>query len=200
MSTTAEPHPSSVPLDAARMQALLDGEHAEIRNRVRELMSRPEFAPGETSLPTAEYREQVMSWAKAVAASGETLLGIPEEYGGQNNVGGTVAAFETIAHGDLSLLVKFGVQFGLFGGAVLHLGTKKHHDRYLRDIFSLELPGCFAMTETGHGSNVQSRRDDRHVRRGDAGVRRPHPDRVGTQGLHRQRRASTAGWPRCSRS
>ena len=28
--------------------------------------------------------------------------------------------------------------------------------RYLQEITSLELPGCFAMTETGHGSNVQS--------------------------------------------
>ena len=28
-----------------------------------------------------------------------------------------VAAFETLALGDLSLLIKFGVQFGLWGGA-----------------------------------------------------------------------------------
>jgi acyl-CoA oxidase len=71
-------------------------------------------------------------------------------------VGESVAAFETLALGDLSLLVKCGVQFGLFGGAVLHLGTKRHHERYLADIAALELPGCFAMTETGHGSNVQA--------------------------------------------
>jgi acyl-CoA oxidase len=30
-----------------------------------------------------------------------------------------------------------------------------HHEAYLSDITSLRLPGCFAMTETGHGSNVQ---------------------------------------------
>jgi acyl-CoA oxidase len=66
-----------------------------------------------------------------------------------------VAAFETLAYGDLSLLVKFGVQFGLWGGAVHQLGTKRHHDRYLKQIASLELPGCFAMTEAGHGSDVQ---------------------------------------------
>ena len=76
-----------------------------------------------------------------------------------------MAAFETLAFGDLSLLVKCGVQFGLFGGAVLHLGTERHHERYLRDVASLELPGCFAMTETGHGSNVQALRDDRDLRR-----------------------------------
>jgi acyl-CoA oxidase len=47
------------------------------------------------------------------------------------------------------------VQFGLFGGAVLHLGTKRHHDKYLRRITAGKLLGCFAMTETAHGSNVQ---------------------------------------------
>ena len=47
------------------------------------------------------------------------------------------------------------MQFGLFGGAVLHLGTERHHERYLADIATLELPGCFAMTEDGHGSDVQ---------------------------------------------
>jgi acyl-CoA oxidase len=73
-----------------------------------------------------------------------------------DDVAGSIAAFETLALGDLSLLVKCGVQFGLFGGAVLHLGTRKHHERYLHEVASLELPGCFAMTETGHGSNVQA--------------------------------------------
>ena len=85
-------------------------------------------------------------------------MGYPEQYGGQDAVGRSVAGFETLAYGDLSLLVKCGVQFGLFGGAVLHLGTERHHERYLARIARLELPGCFAMTETGHGSNVQALR------------------------------------------
>ena len=67
-----------------------------------------------------------------------------------------MAAFETLGFGDLSLLVKFGVQFGLWGGAVQQLGTERHHERYLRETASLELPGCFAMTEAGHGSDVQN--------------------------------------------
>ena len=40
------------------------------------------------------------------------------------------------------------------GGTICKLGTKKHHDAYLDGIDSLALPGCFGMTELGHGSNV----------------------------------------------
>ena len=104
---------------------------------------------------TAEYRAQVMEWAKALAAEGLTAPGFPKEFGGEGDPGANVAAFETIAFGDLSLLVKFGVQFGLWGGAVQQLGTRRHHERYLKPTATLELPGCFAMTETNHGSNVQ---------------------------------------------
>ena len=49
-----------------------------------------------------------------------------------------------------------GVQFGLFGGAILQLGTKEHHDAHLADLVSGRVMGCFAMTESGHGSNVQA--------------------------------------------
>lgn len=97
----------------------------------------------------------MLAWARELAGAGQTARGFPVAYGGEGQVGGAVAGFETLAFGDLSLLVKCGVQFGLFGGAVLHLGTRKHHERYLADIASLRLPGCFAMTETGHGSDVQ---------------------------------------------
>jgi acyl-CoA oxidase len=80
----------------------------------------------------------------------------PREVGGEGDMGGALVAFETIGMVDLSLLVKIGVQFGLFGGVIRRLGTDKHHQRYLRPAMTFDLPGCFAMTETGHGSDVQS--------------------------------------------
>ena len=63
-----------------------------------------------------------------------------------------------LAFGDLSLMVKAGVQWGLFGGALQMLGNRGQHELYLRDVMSFDLPGCFAMTETGHGSDVQQLR------------------------------------------
>jgi acyl-CoA oxidase len=156
MAVTTDPGaaPAAPPVDPGALRALLDGEHAEIRNRCRAWLHDPSNAP-RPDLPLEEHRAQVLAWAKELADAGETARGFPREFGGQGQVGGAVAGFETLAFGDLSLLVKCGVQFGLFGGAVLHLGTRKHHERHLSDISSLRLPGCFAMTETGHGSNVQ---------------------------------------------
>src|ERR1700755_2787076 len=142
-------------MSTENLRALLDGEYAEIRDRVRWWLSHPGNAPP-SALPLEEHREQVLAWLQELTAEGDTGRGFPAEYGGQDNVGGSVASFGALAFGDLSLLVKCGVQFGLFGGAILHLGTDHHHRTYLRAATSMELPGCFAMTETGHGSNVQA--------------------------------------------
>jgi acyl-CoA oxidase len=139
---------------AADLRRFLDGPHAAVRDRVREWLSRDGNAPV-YDLPLEEHRAQVLAWARDLAGRGESVAGYPREYGGKDDVGGYISGFETLGFGDLSLLVKVGVQFGLFGGAVLHLGTERHHERYLADIASLELPGCFAMTEDGHGSDVQ---------------------------------------------
>ncbi len=151
MATASEQAQS---FDPSALQRLLDGRYVELREQIREVLCRPEFAPVQ-ALPTGEYRERVLEWAKALAGEGLTAPGFPKDYGGEGDAGANVAAFETLGFGDLSLLVKFGVQFGLWGGAVQQLGTKRHHERYLKPTAALELTGCFAMTEAGHGSNVQ---------------------------------------------
>jgi acyl-CoA oxidase len=142
-------------LDRAALQELLDGEQAPTRNRVRAWLSQPGNEPA-YELPMEEHRAKVLEWLKDLASQGDSALLFPKQYGGQDAVSAGIASFETLAFGDLSLLVKSGVQFGLFGGAVLHLGTERHHERYLSDITAARLLGCFAMTETGHGSNVQA--------------------------------------------
>jgi len=144
--------------DAVRLEAWMAGRHAKQRARVFGLLQRPELRPhgdGSVEVPSSQYRERTLAAVQLLADEGIGALGFPVEYGGSGDPGGSVAAFETLAFGDLSVLVKFGVQFGLFGGSVSQLGTKRHHETYLRRIATLQLPGCYAMTETGHGSNVR---------------------------------------------
>ena len=111
---------------AIDLQRFLDGPHAGVRDRVRQWLSQEGNAPVH-DLPIEEHRAQVLAWARELAGRGDTVAGYPREYGGDDDLGGYVSGFETLAFGDLSLLVKVGVQFGLFGGAVLHLGTERHH-------------------------------------------------------------------------
>ena len=157
MSTAAARQEAGAGPDPVALCRFLDGEHREIRERVREVLAQPEFMPPR-DVTREEHRDHVMRMLRRLAEEGGSGLGFPVEYGGEGNVGGSIASFEMLGLSDLSLLVKAGVQFGLFGGAVLHLGTKRHHEAYLRDVISTDLAGCFAMTETGHGSNVQELR------------------------------------------
>ena len=146
--------PTSV--DPARIQEVLDGRWAHVRRDARQRLG-AEYAPvyGES---VAEARRRVTALARTLAGTDHVSLGFPAQYGGSDDAGGAVTASEMLAFTDLSLMVKAGVQWGLFGGAVQSLGTKRHHDAFLPAIMSLELPGCFAMTETGHGSDVQQLR------------------------------------------
>ena len=96
-----------------------------------------------------------MQWCRHLAEQGYGAMAYPKEYGGQGDMASYFAIMEALSYHDLSLVIKFGVQFGLFGMSVYFLGTEKHHKKYLKSIGTLELPGCFAMTETGHGSNVR---------------------------------------------
>ena len=138
----------------AVLQELLDEPYGEVRSRLRGVLSRDEFTY-DWELDRSSYRSRITSWCRLLAKEGFGALSFPKAWGGGDDLGAFIAVFQTLAHHDTSLLVKFGVQFGLFGGAVLQLGTERHHREYLERIGSLELPGCFAMSETSHGSNVQ---------------------------------------------
>ncbi|NHA68408.1 acyl-CoA dehydrogenase family protein [Phycicoccus flavus] len=160
--------PPPLVADPAALRAVLDGPHAAVRDEVRDRLADQSAILDESAdLTRAELRERVRDLVVEFGAQGHAALGFPPEVGGGGDIGASVAAFETLGYGDLSVLVKSGVQFGLFGGAVLQLGTRRHHDAYLADIVAGRLLGCFAMTETGHGSNVQELRT---VARYDAGT------------------------------
>ncbi|MET0133298.1 MAG: acyl-CoA dehydrogenase [Kibdelosporangium sp.] len=141
-------------VDPAALTAVLDGRWGELRRRLRERMTSTKLADS-YDLDRETHRAQVFEQLGELVDSGHPRLGFAREYGGEGDIGGSVVSFQLLGYGDLSLMVKAGVQWGLFGGAVQMLGTERHHARYLPDIMSLALPGCFAMTESGHGSDVQ---------------------------------------------
>lgn len=140
--------------DVSRMADLLDGPYKALNSKIKKLLCEPEF---KLVVPEslATYRETVLTWCRHLADQGLGSIGYPKVYGGGDDMAAYFAVMEVLSHHDLSLVIKFGVQFGLFGMSVYFLGTEKHHKRYLPDIGTLALPGCFAMTETGHGSNVR---------------------------------------------
>jgi acyl-CoA oxidase len=153
-NTIAESLATKETFDQDIMTDILDGSQKEMIRKVKVLLSDPKFSyyTGEN---TADYREQVLTWCKYLAEQGYGSMAYPTEYGGEDDMEQYFTIMETLSYHDLSMVIKFGVQFGLWGMSVYFLGTKKHHDKYLEKIGTLELPGCFAMTETGHGSNVK---------------------------------------------
>jgi acyl-CoA oxidase len=139
---------------ADRLRRHLDGRWADVREQARLLAADPALTPT-SALDSAAQRADVLRRLRLVADSGMCRSLFPLEVGGDGDLGGAITSFEMLGMGDLSLMVKVGVQWGLFGGAILHLGTAEHHKAYLEDVMSLDLLGCFAMSETGHGSDVQ---------------------------------------------
>ncbi|SIO85658.1 acyl-CoA dehydrogenase [Nocardiopsis sp. JB363] len=137
----------------AELRGLLDGRWANVREKARDVIQGEEFAPVH-GLSMEEHRARTLKQLLALAGTGMPSYGFPKSVGGTDDIGASVVAFEMLV-ADMSLMVKMGVQFGLFGGAISALGTDDHHRRYLPGVMSVELPGCFAMTETGHGSDVQ---------------------------------------------
>jgi len=140
---------------AVHIRNALDGRWRDVKNKVRAELSQEVFRPHYTP-NTVIARTKVAEQLKIMAAAGAAEDGFKKEHGGNGDVGAAVSQIELLAMSDLSLMVKAGVQWGLFGGAVENLGTERHHQAYVRKIIDLELLGCFAMTETGHGSDVQS--------------------------------------------
>ncbi len=146
--------PSKESFDPKSLCAFLDGSQKETKDRMRKLLRDPLFKYQE--IPNKdEFRKHTLKLMKALAKQGIGAYAFPTEYGGGGKVGRHITVFEMLSYYDLSLTIKFGVQFGLFGGAVYGLGTEKHYKKYIPQLSTAELLGCFAMTETGHGSNVK---------------------------------------------
>ncbi|MFD6452816.1 acyl-CoA dehydrogenase [Nocardia sp. NPDC060220] len=137
---------------AEHLRAALDGPWRTVREQARTQLAGAEFTD-DPELDIHAARARVLDQMRVIATMGYPERGFRPENGGTGDPGGAVVGLEMLAYTDLSLWVKSGVQWGLFGGAVENLGTERHRD-FIKRLISLDLLGCFAMTESGHGSDV----------------------------------------------
>ncbi|PYI66271.1 acyl-CoA dehydrogenase [Arthrobacter livingstonensis] len=142
-------------VDVAALGRALLGRWADIRLQARELAGMPELHKVE-GLTHTEHRERAFKQLGILVEQNGVHRAFPSRLGGSDDHGGNVSGFEELVTADPSVQIKAGVQWGLFGSAVMHLGSQEHQDKWLPGIMSLEIPGCFAMTEIGHGSDVAS--------------------------------------------
>jgi acyl-CoA oxidase len=140
--------------DATELDTILKGDNATIIDDFRNTLKDSIFK-WEIIRDKASFRAHVLKQIEFLGTSGYGAMAFPSAYGGIDNMPAYAAIFENMMYVDGSMAVKFGVQFGLFGGSIQKLGSKKHHDLYFSVTGKATLLGCFAMTETGHGSNVR---------------------------------------------
>ncbi|MGG7507712.1 acyl-CoA dehydrogenase [Plantibacter sp. YIM 135249] len=147
--------PSDARIDVESLARQLLGTWPEARLASRELAAKPEMQRIEGQ-SMDDHRDRVFHQLKLLVENGQVHRAFPKRLGGADDHGGNIAGFEELVLADPSLQIKSGVQWGLFGAAILHLGTAPHHDAFLPGAMNLDIPGAFAMTETGHGSDVAS--------------------------------------------
>ncbi|GLE09273.1 hypothetical protein PINS_up020882 [Pythium insidiosum] len=104
----------------------------------------PEF------IATAQYDLSMPALRETTLRKVRRLYQIFLEHG--SNVEKRNHIAELIGVYDLGLWVRNGVHFGLFMGAILSQGDKDQQDEWLVPLMTLQIFGCFSMTELGHGS------------------------------------------------
>ncbi|MFT3860566.1 acyl-CoA dehydrogenase [Micropruina sp.] len=136
----------------------------------------------DAALGLTEAREWTLRRLHEVSRSGIGISIEPAQTAERAALEQSLIDFETVSYGDLSVAIKSGVQHGLFGGAIANLGDAAQQERYLGPALALDLLGCFAMTERGHGSDVASLETTitYDAEAGDFVVHSPHPSSAKT--------------------
>ncbi|MEO7349541.1 MAG: acyl-CoA dehydrogenase family protein, partial [Terrimesophilobacter sp.] len=154
IDSASEAHGASPAVNMMALNDILMGTWSEVRREAREFVKNPDLHRVD-GLTLEQQRERVLTQLHLLVKHGSVHRAFPLQVGGLEDNGGNITAFEELVTADPSLQIKGGVQWGLFGSAIVQLGTERHH-HLLPAVMDLTLPGAFAMTEIGHGSDVAS--------------------------------------------
>ncbi|KAL7890479.1 hypothetical protein AOLI_G00027370 [Acnodon oligacanthus] len=136
----------------------LDGEFWEAKDVLREEISRCELfqrSSYELSLDqirdlTAERLHFVLKLPLMQRHLGDQVVGRKKGF-----INKSMGITELICSADMATGVKMGVVCGLYGGAVINLGSPEQVERLYVPVTELACTGMFALTERGHGSNAR---------------------------------------------
>lgn len=141
--------------DPIRLRNVLNGNYSGLISRIQGILQEREIFDWSWNPDMRMLRKVTDEQVMLLGRLGLGPLSYPGDYGGTGDLEAYGHIFENLIYAGGSVAVKFGVQYGLFGGSIANLGSKKHHDKWLTALGSGRLPGCFAMTEEDHGSNVR---------------------------------------------
>jgi len=131
-----------------KMTALLDHDNHQMRADFRKFISEPVMVP-RYNISLEEERDLALRRLQRICDN--NFISVRDFW---NNPLRVFAAHELAAVIDPAMTTKMTVQFNLFGGTVLKLGTERHHKELLDGIDNLNDVGCFGLTELGYGNNA----------------------------------------------
>merc|ERR1719225_2592064 len=131
-----------------QLKHLLDHDNHEMRDKFRDFISEPVMVP-RYNISLEEERELALRRLQRICDN--DFISVLDFW---NNPLRIFAAHELAAIIDPAMTTKMTVQFNLFGGTVLKLGTERHHKKLLEGIDNLQDIGCFGLTELGYGNNA----------------------------------------------
>lgn len=114
-------------LDVPTMTQLLDHDNHEKREKFRKILSEDPLMKPKYNISVDEERALALKRLKKLCDQG--FISVLDF---RHNPLWIFAAHELAAVVDGSMATKMTVQFNLFGGTVLKLGTERHHDKLLK--------------------------------------------------------------------
>lgn len=133
---------------AISLTKLLDPDNQRTRIALKSLFKHPLFIP-RFNVSRDEERRLAYERLKAVCALGTVSV---RDF--DHNPLNILAVHELLGMVDGSAATKFTVQFNLFGGTLMRLGSDQLREEMASRIDSLQDIGCFALTELGYGNNA----------------------------------------------
>jgi len=135
--------------DVSALHALLEHDNADLRARMKSFFAADPIYVPRYDIDLRDDRELAFERLARFCRAG--FISVADFAADPRRI---FAAHEVAALVDPSMATKMTVQFNLFGGTVLKLGTERHHAQILRGIDDASAMGCFCLTELSYGNNA----------------------------------------------